>query len=90
MDEIIGKKFMYLGMEYEVIYISKKKRRLNIQLVDPKLKSFPNLGKRIEIEGIPFLVTYIHKGLNRITIEPIVPDDFLKNNDKENIVNEPK
>lgn len=88
-NELIGKKFMYLGLEYEIIYINEGKRRLNIKPVDEKQK-YPNIGQRIEIEKIPFKVTYIHTGKKSITMEPFVPDDFFKNNEKETIANESK
>lgn len=82
-NELIGKKFMYLGLEYEIIYINEQNRRLNIKPVDEKQK-YPSIGQRIEIEKIPFKVTYIHNGKKSITIEPFVPDDFFKNNEGDN------
>jgi len=88
-NDLIGKKFMYLGLEYEIIYINEQKKRLNIKPVDEQQK-YPNIGQRIEIEKIPFKVLYIHNGKKSITMEPFVPDDFFKNNEKEIEINESK
>lgn len=85
--ELLGKKFMYLGMEYEVVFINEKAKRLNVEPLD-KTKKLPMIGQKIVIDVIPFVVTYIHETKNRITLSPIVPDDFLINNNKGDIPNE--
>jgi len=88
MNDLMNKTFMYLGIEYRIIYINEKKKRLNVEPVN-EIKTFPRIGQRIEIERIPFTVTYIHEGKKSITLTPLVPDDLLNNN-KESIVNESK
>lgn len=81
-NELMGKKFMYLGLEYEIIYINDQKKRLNIKPIK-KDTNMPTIGQKFEIDMVPFLVTYIHEGKRSITLSPMIPDDFLKNNKGE-------
>ena len=67
----IGKTFMYSGIEYRIIYINSKKETINVELVELKDNKFPEINKRIIIDKANFIVTYINKGKNRITLAPV-------------------
>lgn len=69
-EEVIGKTFMYLGIEYKIVFINEKKERFNVELIDPKSK-FPFINDKIKFGNKTFIVTYIHEGIKQITLTNI-------------------
>jgi hypothetical protein len=68
-DIEIGQTFMAARIEYKIIFINQKKKRINLELVEYKNENFPPIGQRIKIRDDIFIVTYINQGKNRISIE---------------------
>lgn len=67
-EEIVGKTFMYLGIEYKIVFVNENKNRFNVELMDPESK-LPSINDKIKFGNNTFIVTYVHEGKKRITLE---------------------
>lgn len=67
----VGKKFMYNGIEYEISFINEKKKRINVfQVVNEKIEKIDhNINQIIKLDGTFFMVKYVNKGKDIISLE---------------------
>lgn len=68
-----GFTFMDLSQEYKVIYKNDEKNRISIIPIGDFVR-MPILKEKMVIDSDYYIVTYIHEGQKRITLEKIRKD----------------